>query len=176
MRCIATVGNKQMTARMNNRRFVMTGLIRFNGVPAVRWSPFGLHGVSARGASDIDRALDSLASQVFGDGAGAGELRADVRENANAYVVQFDVPGVAKDDITVDVDEKSVRVEATFKRESADGEKAVLSERAAGSLSRVFRLPLAVDAEQASARHEHGVLTLTLPKKNVATQKRLEIN
>ena len=153
----------------------MTGLIRFNGVPAVRWNPFGPHGVGARDVSDIDRAFGSLASQVFGDVA-TGELRADVRENGNAYIVQLDVPGVAKEDITVDVDEKSVRVEATFKRETAEGEKTVLSERVAGSLSRAFRLPQAVDAEQASARHEHGVLTLTLPKKNVATQKRLEIN
>jgi HSP20 family protein len=154
----------------------MTGLIRFNGVPAVRWSPFGLHGTGARDVSDFDRAFDTLASQVFGDVASAGELRADVRENANAYIVQLDVPGVAKEDIAVDVEEKAVRVEATFKRETAEGEKAVLAERTAGSLSRAFRLPVAIDAEQASARHEHGVLTLTLPKKNVATQKRLEIN
>ena len=154
----------------------MTGLIRFNGVPAVRWNPFGLHGVGARDVSDIDRAFDSLASQVFADASATGELRADVRENANAYIVQLDVPGVAKEDITVDVDEKTVRVEATFKRETAEGEKAVVSERVAGSLSRAFRLPQAVDAEQASARHEHGVLTLTLPKKVVATQKRLAIN
>lgn len=154
----------------------MTGLIRFNGVPAVRWNPFAAHGVNPRAVTDFDRALDSIASRVFADVADGGELRADVRETANAYIVQFDVPGVAKEDITVDVDEKSVRVEATFKRETAEGDKAVLSERLSGSVSRAFRLPVAVDAEQASARHEHGVLTLTLPKKNVATQKRLEIN
>jgi HSP20 family protein len=52
----------------------------------------------------------------------------------------------------------------------------VLSERTNGSATRAFRLPQAVDAEAATARHEHGVLTLTLPKKNVAAQKRLAIN
>lgn len=154
----------------------MTGLIRLNGVPAVRWNPFAVHGAGARDASEIDRALDSLASRVFADAASTGELRADVRETTNAYVVQLDVPGVAKEDITVDVDEKTVRIEATFKRETVEGEKSVLSERVSGSLSRAFRLPQAVDAEQASARHEHGVLTLTLPKKNATAQKRLEIN
>ena len=154
----------------------MTNLIRFNGVPAVRWTPFG---VAGRSVGDVDRVLDSLASQVFGDRAAASaalELRADVRETANAYIVQFDVPGVSKEDITVDVDEKTVRVEASFKREAGEGETSVLTERIAGSLSRAFKLPHAVDSEQASAKHEHGVLTLTLPKKNVATQKRLEIN
>jgi len=142
----------------------MTGLIRFNGVPAVRWAPRG-----------FDRAFDSLATELFGN-TGVTELRADVRETPAAYVVQFDVPGVAKEDITVDVDEKSVRVEATFKRETAEGETAVLSERVSGAVSRAFKLPQAVDAEQASAKHEHGVLTLTLPKKNAVAQKRLTIN
>ena len=142
----------------------MTGLIRFNGVPAVRWSGRG-----------FDRAFDSLASELFGDRV-ATELRADVRETPNAYIVQFDVPGVAREDITVDVDEKAVRVEATFKRETVDGENAVLTERVAGAVSRAFKLPQAVDAEQASAKHEHGVLTLTLPKKSATTQKRLTIN
>lgn len=150
----------------------MTGLIRFNGVPAVRWSPLGF---SHRGPAGLDRAIDSLASEFFGERA-ATELRADVRETANAYIVQFDVPGVAKEDITVDVDEKTVRVEATFKRETSEGENAVLTERVTGAVSRAFKLPQAVDAEQANAKHEHGVLTLTLPKKNATAQKRLTIN
>lgn len=142
----------------------MTGLIRVHGVPAVRW-----------GGRGFDRAFGTLASELFGDHAVA-DLRADVRETAHAYIVQFDVPGVAKEDITVDVDEKTVRVEATFKREAAEGESVVLTERPNGGVSRAFKLPQAVDAEQANARHEHGVLTLTLPKKNAAAQKRLTIN
>lgn len=147
----------------------MTGFIRFNGAPAIRWTPFA---ANARTHADFERAF----AEAYGDKKGLTELRADVRENATAYIVQFDVPGVAKEDITVDVDEKSVRVEATFKRETVAGDAAVLNERADGSLSRAFRLSQAVDAELATARHEHGVLTLTLPKKNVAVQKRLEIN
>ena len=155
----------------------MTGLIRFNGIPAVRWNPVGFRGHGAHHVSDVDHVLQSLASEFFGNTPdSSAQLRADVRETAAAYVVQLDVPGVAKEDITVDVDEKSVRVEASFKRETGDGETAVLSERINGALSRSFRLPLAVDAEQASAQHEHGVLTLTLPKKNATTQKRLAIN
>ena len=147
----------------------MTGFIRFNGAPAIRWTPFAAH---TRTQADFERAF----AEAYGDKKATTELRADVRENATAYIVQFDVPGVAKEDITVDVDEKSVRVEATFKRDTVEGDAAVLSERADGSVSRAFRLSQAVDAEQATARHEHGVLTLTLPKKNVAGQKRLEIN
>ena len=150
----------------------MTGFIRFNDAPAVRWTPFA---ANTRSHADFERAF----AEAYGENGAkktGTELRADVRENATAYIVQFDVPGVAKDDITVDVDEKSVRVEATFKRETVEGDAAVLSERAEGSASRAFRLSQPVDAELATARHEHGVLTLTLPKKNVAVQKRLQIN
>ncbi len=162
----------------------MTGFIRFNGNPNVRWNPVALHG--GRHASDVNRALETLATQVFGGAARAEntalDLRADVRETAAAYILQLDVPGVAKEDITVDVDEKTVRIEATFKRastEPVEGEiaaTAVLTERVNGAASRNFRLPQAVDAELATAHHEHGVLTLTLPKKNATTQKRLAIN
>ena len=164
----------------------MTGLIRFNGIPAVRWNPVGIRSHSGRHAADVDRALDSLASQVFGTAANsAADLRADVRETATAFILQLDVPGVAKEDITVDVDEKTVRIEATFKRpateatEAAEGtptETVVLNERISGAASRNFRFSQAVDADQATAHHEHGVLTLTLPKKNATTQKRLAIN
>ena len=162
----------------------MTGFIRFNGSPNVRWNPVAFHG--GRHASDVNRALETLASQVFATAPRtentAVDLRADVRETAIAYILQLDVPGVAKEDITVDVDEKTVRIEATFKRattETVEGvavETAVLTERVNGAASRNFRLPQAVDAEQATAHHEHGVLTLTLPKKNAVTQRRLAIN
>jgi HSP20 family protein len=148
----------------------MTGLIRFHRSPLAAAS-------LARNGGGFDRLFDSVASELFGDVAAAdGALRADVRENANAYVITLDVPGVAKDAITVDVDEKSVRIEATAKNDVPEGETAHVSERATGSLSRVFRLSQAVDANAATATHEHGVLTLTLPKKNASAQKRLTIN
>ena len=55
----------------------MTGLIRFNGGPAVRWNPVGFFDdVTAQRATDFDRAVDSLASRVFGNAVGAvGEMR-----------------------------------------------------------------------------------------------------
>lgn len=155
----------------------MTGFIRFNGMPALRWNPVSVRSHAARPADEIDRALQNLACEVFGTQAeNTVELRADVRETASAYVLQLDVPGVAKEDIKIDVDEKTVRIEATFKRAAVEGESSVLSERASGVATRNFRLPHAVDAELASAQHEHGMLTLTLPKKNAATQRRVTIN
>ncbi len=154
----------------------MTGSIRFYRAPFVASHAAGAQ-AAARNGVNLDRLFNHVASEIFGDTpATTTELRADVRETASAYVVTLDVPGIAKEDITVDVDEKSVRVEATVKPTTIEGEKVHVSERASGNLSRAFRLSQPVDADAANAVHEHGVLTLTLPKKNVVMQKRLAIN
>ena len=130
----------------------MTGLIRFNGMPTVRWNPQGMRAHAAHGGAEIDRALQLLASEVFGathqSTASNATFPADVRETATAYIVQFDVPGVSKEGITVDVDERTVRVEALFKREPVDGETALLTERANTALTRT------VSSERC---HDHAV-------------------
>jgi HSP20 family protein len=152
----------------------MTGLIRFSPL-AARSFAFG-----PTLNTDLDRAfgdLNAIASQVFG-GAATNDLalRADVAETENAYVVRFDVPGVAKDNINVTVEDKLVKIEVNFASTEVEGEKALRSERVNGEASRTFRFPVALDSDAASATHELGVLTLTLPKKVVAAQKRLTIN
>jgi HSP20 family protein len=164
--------------RPYRKRFAMTGFIRFHRGP-LGVSHLAASNAAARNGVNLDSLFNQVASEIFGDSAASpatGSLRADVRETASAYVVTLDVPGIAKEDITVDVDEKSVRVEATVKTAAIEGEKVHVSERASGNLSRAFRLSQPVDADAANAVHEHGVLTLTLPKKNAALQKRLAIN
>jgi HSP20 family protein len=158
----------------------MTGFIRFHRAP-YSVSHVAAANAAARNGVNLDSLFNHVASEIFGDASAStteatSELRADVRESASAYVITLDVPGVAKENITVDVDEKSVRVEATTKTVALEGEKIHVSERANGVASRAFRLSQPVDADAASAVHEHGVLTLTLPKKNAVVQKRLAIN
>jgi HSP20 family protein len=160
----------------------MTGFIRFHRAP-YSVSRVAAANAAARNGVNLDSLFNHVASEIFGDASAStstteatSELRADVRESASAYVITLDVPGVAKENITVDVDEKSVRVEATTKTVALEGEKIHVNERANGVASRAFRLSQPVDADAASAVHEHGVLTLTLPKKNAVVQKRLAIN
>ena len=49
------------------------------------------------------------------------------------------------------------------------------SERYFGSVARSFQLPVDVDAAQAKAKYDNGVLTLTLPKKQGGNAQRLSI-
>ncbi len=147
----------------------MTGLIRF--------SPLTPRALVAPAFGDFDRALDSFATQLFGDAtAQDAGLRADVSETDASYIVRFDVPGVAKENIAVTVEEKLVKVEVNFATVLNEGERTVRTERLNGAASRSFRFPVSLDSDAAVATHEHGVLTLTLPKKASAAQKRLTIN
>jgi HSP20 family protein len=151
----------------------MTGLIRFSPLAARSFgaSPF------AYAPADFDRAIDSIASQFFNGTSGADALlRADVAETDTSYVLRLDVPGVSKDHINVTVDDKLVKIEVNFTATAVEGEKSLRSERANGSATRSFRLPISVNSDAATATHELGVLTLTLPKQTAAMQKRIAIN
>ncbi len=155
----------------------MTGLIRFHRSP-LHAAPLAATHLANAGAEQF---FDTVAAQLFGDHSSKtkspSSLRADVRETATAYVIALDVPGIAKEQITVDVEEKLVRIEVNAAAVEADGSDTIhIAERTTGVLNRAFRLPQAIDADAAVAAHELGVLTLTLPKKNAASQKRLTIN
>ncbi len=105
---------------------------------------------------------------------GAFSPRIDVVENERGYQVEADLPGVTKDNLKVGVDGSRVTIEAEVRREAErkEGETVMHTERVVRKYARSFELPHEVDDAQAVARLEHGVLVLTLPKKQ-ATQSRL---
>jgi HSP20 family protein len=105
-------------------------------------------------------------------------FRVDVRETPAGYVLNADLPGVRKEDIAVDIDGAQVTIRAEVQRAAAakEGERVLRSERVSGKFARSFELPAELDEAQAIAKFEHGVLELTLPKKQGTAAKRLTIN
>lgn len=97
-------------------------------------------------------------------------MRMDVSGTDSGYVVKAELPGVAKDDVKVSVEGRTVTIEAETRRdtEAKEGDKAMRRERYYGALARSFTLPDALDVEHASAAFDNGVLTLTLPKADTA--------
>ena len=95
------------------------------------------------------------------------EVRVDVKENASEYTVHAEMPGVAKDEIQVEIDGNRVSISGEVRRENVekDGERLVHSERYFGSVARSFTLASEIDDDKSQARFENGVLTLTLPKR-----------
>ena len=136
--------------------------------------------IRTNGYGGTPRALlaDPWFNQLFGDTPVRGvkpEIRVDVEETADAYLVRADLPGIAKDQINVEINDDIVKISAEYKRETTADAKVLRTERAAGEAARSFRLPAAVDATKADAKHVDGVLQLTLPKQ-APTAKRLTVN
>jgi HSP20 family protein len=124
--------------------------------------------------SPLDRALGAFFAPVNGSVAG-GSIDLDVVETPEAYVVKAEVPGVAKDKIEVKVEDRDVTIAVEYREELEPNGKALWRERSFGKASRAIRLPEAVDANAAQAKHVDGVLQLTLPKIAKVNAKQITI-
>ncbi|MFM5077860.1 Hsp20/alpha crystallin family protein [Aeromonas caviae] len=94
------------------------------------------------------------------------QIKLDLRESGDDYLLQVELPVVAKEDIHVDVHGKLVTLKAEIRQFDSQNkdERTLRSERYYGSVSRSVELPVEVSPEQVSARFDNGILTLRLPK------------
>jgi HSP20 family protein len=100
---------------------------------------------------------------------GSPQIRIEVRENAHAYTLHAEMPGVLKEDIQVTLEADTVLLRAEIRPHPPllGGERVLHSERSLGSITRSLQLAHPIDAERAHARYEQGVLTLSLPKRHL---------
>ena len=102
----------------------------------------------------------------------------DVHENKDAYTVRLDLPGLDKKDIQVSVEDSvlTVRGQRTSQSEDKD-EKGTWHrlERFSGSFERSLRLGSGVDANAVKADYKDGVLSISVPKKEAAKPKTINI-
>ena len=108
--------------------------------------------------------------------------RVDLRDQDDKYIVDVDLPGFTKEEITVDVTPKFIdviaehRVEEVEENEGEEHENGYLyKERASYRFSRRIRLPSSVDIEQVISKFEEGTLSLELPKAENKDKRRLEL-
>lgn len=119
------------------------------------------------------RRMDSVFDDFFGDFFNESQTavirgwnpKVDVFEEADHIVMKAELPGVEKDQISIDVDGRVL----TLKGErSVDNEVKedtyTLRERSYGRFERAFTLPAETDAEQIKAEYKDGVLELNIPK------------
>jgi len=100
------------------------------------------------------------------------QIKVDVKETEGGYTVQAEVPGIH---VSVEGNVVSLRAEVRQLDQKTEGEKVLRSERYYGSVARSFQLPADIDAAQAKAKYDNGILTLTLPKKLNNSSQRLNI-
>ena len=110
-------------------------------------------------------------------GTAAPRMKLEVSEQAEAFKVLAEVPGVKKDEIQVTIDGDQVTISAEVRKEKdvKEGERVVHSERYYGKVARSFRLGYELDESKAQAKYTDGVLELVLPKKTTAAARKLTI-
>ena len=96
-------------------------------------------------------------------------------ELERAYEIAIDLPGVAREDIHVAVNDGILTVTGERKLVEAEGARVQRSERTLGKFNRTFRLPENADAGQISARSDNGVLKLSIAKQEKAVPRRIEV-
>ncbi len=102
--------------------------------------------------------------------------RVDISETEKAFTIKADVPGVKREDVKINIEDRvlSIRGESRQEKEDKD-EKVHRVERFYGSFSRSFTLPENVDIDKIDAAFKDGLLTLVIPKTEAARPKSIEV-
>lgn len=131
---------------------------------------------------DMEECEKAFFSNPFGSFFNApalNQFRTDVTDEGDHYLLETDLPGFEKKDITLDIhdDMLTIRAERKSKVEEKDKkDKVIRMERSYGSYQRSFDIS-GIDADQIKAKYTDGVLSLTLPKleRSLPQGRRLEI-
>ncbi len=140
-----------------------------------RWDPF-------RDATSFRDAMDRLFQETFFRPArdlipgNRTAIPVDVREEGNTYVVHATIPGVNPNDISITVQGNVLTLRGQTQLEEERREQNyIMRERRSGTFYRAITLPEDVNADQAQARYENGVLTIALPKAEQQGPRRIQI-
>lgn len=101
----------------------------------------------------------------------------DIYEDENAYIIKLELPEVSREDAKINLHENTLSIsgERRFENEDKrDGYHRV--ERSYGQFYRSFTLPPNVNTEAINAQFKDGILRLTLPKKEEARPKQIEVS
>ena len=125
----------------------------------------------------FDRFIDGTADSD-GSAAAASQWKplVDIREEADRFVIQADLPGIDPAEIEVHMDKGVLSI----KGERKDGSEVETGrysriERRHGSFHRRFALPDSTDADGIAASGRNGVLEISIPKKPHTTPRRIQV-
>jgi HSP20 family protein len=131
------------------------------------WDPF----VSSGSLGNV------FGPDTFKDRGGQWRPVADLASDDSGYTIRFDVPGVSKDDIDINVEDRVLTISGERSDTFDSDEKSNVYRREAfyGKFSRAFRLPEDADTENVTASYVNGVLEVRVPKSAEAQSRRIEI-
>lgn len=128
--------------------------------------------------SRVDQLMHAaFPSHLFPESEGVGPWAplADVEDSDDAYLMELELPGVDKDQVTVEVAEGEIDVHGEIKEKERAG--VVRSHtRRVGQFDYRATLPPNVDTQKVSAEMANGVLTVRVPKTEQGKTRRIEIS
>lgn len=142
----------------------------------IRYTPYSAAGLQQQ----LNRIFDQFDPDLLGRseelGGGMFTPAADVKEDADAYIVQVEVPGIPQEKINITLQDNvlTIRGEKAAKQENTEGQFRRV-ERSYGSFARSLSLPRNVEGGGVSAKLTDGVLEVRLPKREEAKPRQISI-
>ena len=144
-------------------------------MPLVRYNPFADLDEFPTGLRIFQDSLNRLLSDQS-PATRPWSPSVDILETENELVLKADIPGVELKDIDIQFENGTLTVKGERKFEKEENNKGFHRlERSYGSFVRYFTLPETVAAEQVRADYSGGVLTVTLPKKEIAKPRSIKV-
>lgn len=138
-----------------------------------QWNPF----------SEFEELYDRmgrLLEGAFGEPSTTGTMMwtplADVFESEDSYIVEVEVPGLAKDDIDIQVSGSELVISGRIEQPEKEGVRTHRRMRRHGEFEYRTLLPGDINAEAVQARLDNGVLTVTAPKSDQGKPRRVAIS
>ncbi len=126
--------------------------------------------------TELDRLFETALTS-FADAPASTRFPVDLYEDKDNVYVRAELPGVAREEVNVEMVEDYLTISATRKNTrqpdtKTDGETGTGQ---SFSLSRSVNIPEEVQADKVSALYENGVLTVTLPKREETKPKKITV-
>lgn len=125
---------------------------------------------------DFDRIVNSFMQPTYAASVNF-QPSCDIKETKGHYLVSFDMPGVKKEDIKIEVQNNQLIIsgERQYEMSEEDGETTLRHERSYGKFERTFALPTTINVDMIEAHYENGVLNVALPKAEETKGKTIQI-
>lgn len=143
----------------------------------VRWDPF-------RDLAEVQERVNRVLGDFYG-GRGQDDVMrrgtwippVDIYEgNNHEMVIKAELPDIRRDDIDIRVEDNTLTITGEKKvDETVRQDQFHRIERAYGSFTRSFSLPATIDTEKVKADYKNGVLTITLPMREEAKPKQIQV-
>jgi HSP20 family protein len=100
----------------------------------------------------------------------------DITENENEYVIKFDIPGVEKNDLSLNVEKNVLSLTAECRKQAGPETVCLREEIDYSGYKRSFDLGDSVDTDAIKADYKNGTLKLVLPKREERKTRQIKID